>query len=369
MSAKQDRQGVRTAADIERKYNLRWKESFAEIASVSKDTRQSVDRVESELRSDMEVQASSITRETERIIMAALESYVETDDLDSLRQTVNSELSVMAEKISTNYEATTTQVTDINGDLQAVMEKLQKHFGFSEDGSSIGLLKAAERPNAIDVGGDVYMNGNSIYGTLGMFDTRNTDETPEWYMKNYGCGTVWEVKTLAAIGFAAPSETIGPMETIIPWNDASGGLLRQKVYEGRTCWKRIATSDDTWGEWESDVLLAYPIGSIYLAFNHVSPATLFGGTWERIYGAFPWFTDADGEIGLTGGERTVALTEEQIPPHNHGGTYTDAGTARTHAWLASGGSAMGYDTINTGGGEAHNNMPPYIQISAWRRTA
>lgn len=116
--------------------------------------------------------------------------------------------------------------------------------------------------------------------------------------------------------------------------------------------------------------LVYPVGSIYLAYNHTNPGTLFPGTtWARIYGAFPWFTDANGQIGLTGGERTVTLTENQIPAHDHGGTYTNAGTARTHAWLASGGSAMGYDTVSAGGGEAHNNMPPYIQIAAWRRTA
>lgn len=114
----------------------------------------------------------------------------------------------------------------------------------------------------------------------------------------------------------------------------------------------------------------YPVGSIYLAYNHTDPGTLFPGTtWERIEGAFPWFTSSTGTIGKTGGEKTVTLTAKQIPSHNHGGTYTNAGTARTHAWLASGGSAMGYDTVNTGGGEAHNNMPPYIQISAWRRTA
>lgn len=121
---------------------------------------------------------------------------------------------------------------------------------------------------------------------------------------------------------------------------------------------------------KSIVDIVYPVGSIYLAYNHTNPGTLFPGTtWTRIYGAFPWFTDANGSIGLTGGERTVTLTADQIPAHNHGGTYTNAGTARTHAWLASGGSAMGYDTVSAGGGEAHNNMPPYIQISAWRRTA
>lgn len=137
MSAKQDRQGVRTAADIERKYNLRWEESFADLMGVSKDTRQNVDRVESEMRSEMEQQLTSITRDSERIIMAALENYVETADYDSFRQTVDSELTVMAEKISMNFESTTTQVTDINGDLQTVVEILQKHFDFSANGLTI----------------------------------------------------------------------------------------------------------------------------------------------------------------------------------------------------------------------------------------
>lgn len=137
MSAKQDRQGVRTAADIERKYNLRWEESFADLMGVSKDTRQNVDRVESELRSDMEVQLTSITRDTERIIMAALENYVETGDYDSFRQATETELAVMAGKISMNFEEMTTQVTDINGDLQTVVEILQKHFDFSANGLTI----------------------------------------------------------------------------------------------------------------------------------------------------------------------------------------------------------------------------------------
>lgn len=137
MSAKQDRQGVRTAADIERKYNLKWEDSFADLMGVSKDTRQNVERVESELRSDMEVQVTSITRDTERILMAALESYVGTEEYEGLQQTVQSELSVMAEKISMNFESTTAQVTDINGDLQTVVEILQKHFDFAANGLTI----------------------------------------------------------------------------------------------------------------------------------------------------------------------------------------------------------------------------------------
>ena len=114
-----------------------------------------------------------------------------------------------------------------------------------------------------------------------------------------------------------------------------------------------------------------PVGSIVLRYDHTNPGTLYPGTtWARIYGAFPWLTDGNGTIGQTGGERTVTLTEDHLPSHNHGGTYTNAGTGtKTHSWLASGGSSMAYDTVNTGGGQPHNNMPPYIQVAAWRRTA
>ena len=44
---------------------------------------------------------------------------------------------------------------------------------------------------------------------------------------------------------------------------------------------------------------------------------------------------------------------------------------KIYAWDAGNfdGSAMGYDSVEVGGGKAHNNMPPYIQVSVWRRTA
>lgn len=111
----------------------------------------------------------------------------------------------------------------------------------------------------------------------------------------------------------------------------------------------------------------YPVDSIYISYNHTNPRTLFGGYWVRINNAFLWGTTSTGTIGQKGGESEVTLTTEQIPAHNHGGTYTNAGSSRTHAWLASNGSAMGYDSVSVGGGQAHNNMPPYVQVSIWRR--
>lgn len=158
--------------------------------------------------------------------------------------------------------------------------------------------------------------------------------------------------------------------TLLDFNASGKGMAFGKVSE-KTQGMEIALDVEFIGKLTGTIFDAIlPIGTIIMRYDHTNPGTLYPGTtWVRVYGAFPWFTDANGAIGTTGGERNVTLTVDQIPSHNHGGTYTNAGTVRTHAWIASGGSAMGYDTVNSGGGAAHNNMPPYIQISAWRRTA
>jgi hypothetical protein len=114
----------------------------------------------------------------------------------------------------------------------------------------------------------------------------------------------------------------------------------------------------------------YPVGSIYLSYSHVSPAELFGGTWVRIENAFLWAVASNGAIGQTGGEAEHTLTVSELPAHTHGSVYSQHATGtKDKAWYTTAGSSVAYGTVSAGGGEAHNNMPPYIQVSAWRRTA
>lgn len=114
----------------------------------------------------------------------------------------------------------------------------------------------------------------------------------------------------------------------------------------------------------------YPVGSIYLAYNHTDPGTIFGGTWERINNRFLWACDADGTIGSMGGSATHTLTINEMPKHGHGSVYTQhVDGEKNLAWYTVAGNSIGYDAVFVGGGQAHNNMPPYIHIAAWRRTA
>lgn len=124
----------------------------------------------------------------------------------------------------------------------------------------------------------------------------------------------------------------------------------------------------------------YPVGSIYISVNSTSPQTLFGGTWKAIKGKFLLGQSSAHTAGSTGGEETHTLTIGEMPEHTHpmyssnasgDGTWTpdegaylvDSVTQIKTTWWARLG--MSY----AGEGNAHNNMPPYLAVYMWERTA
>lgn len=120
----------------------------------------------------------------------------------------------------------------------------------------------------------------------------------------------------------------------------------------------------------------FPVGFVLTLYSHADPNEMYpGSTWVRITNRFLWACDADGAIGTIGGEKTHTLTANELPSHRHSITVasTAAGSVSVGDTVRYNGSATSYKgtlyTENTGGGAAHNNMPPYIQVSMWRRTA
>lgn len=124
----------------------------------------------------------------------------------------------------------------------------------------------------------------------------------------------------------------------------------------------------------------YPIGSIYMSVNSVNPSTVFGGTWEQIKDTFLLAAGNTYNAGTTGGEATHTLTVEEMPSHAHklcsdinpdgsnkvmnpesnGTSNQDRVYNNTYSWP---------NTYNTGGDKPHNNMPPYLTVYMWKRTA
>lgn len=119
--------------------------------------------------------------------------------------------------------------------------------------------------------------------------------------------------------------------------------------------------------------LIYPVGSIYLSVNAVNPSTLFGGTWEQIKDTFLLACGDNYVNGSTGGEATHTLTVAEIPSHNHDLQIYDSKGSQLDWVLDNVNKLAKYDDRvrikAEGGGQAHNNMPPYLSVSIWKRTA
>lgn len=173
----------------------------------------------------------------------------------------------------------------------------------------------------------------------------------------------------------------------------------------------------------------YPVGSIYMSLNPADPATLFGGSWDKLEdGRVLIGANSTYAAGTSGGSFTHTLTTDEIPVHSHAGSAASAGahthtrgtmnitgTVRCHAngsiaqngatgaFYNPGGGGRNIDTgggnsagagfnfdasrawtgetssngghthtvtvSNTGGSKAHSIMQPYLAVHMWKRVA
>lgn len=131
-----------------------------------------------------------------------------------------------------------------------------------------------------------------------------------------------------------------------------------------------------------------------MSVNSTSPATLFGGTWAQIKDTFLLAAGSSYVAGSTGGEATHTLTTNEMPSHTHRGKialnqsgygvslrswelYCDeyypsgfkSATGSADTQLTDINSRFLCETSETGSSAAHNNMPPYLTVYMWKRTA
>lgn len=138
-------------------------------------------------------------------------------------------------------------------------------------------------------------------------------------------------------------------------------------------------------------LTFYPVGSIYQSALDTSPASLFGGTWEKIQGRFLLGTSSSHTLRSIGGEEDHTLSVSEIPSHAHGipdrkyrALFWDAPSITDKFYMDP--DVISYDNlwsnqytfyfkwINSGtdyagNSGAHNNMPPFYAVNIWKRNA
>ncbi len=144
--------------------------------------------------------------------------------------------------------------------------------------------------------------------------------------------------------------------------------------------------------------MIYPVGSIYISVNNVSPQVFFGGKWE-VFASGRTLVGVDtsqtefNSVSKTGGAKTHTLTVAQMPQHEghmydnfNGNGYVDR-NGDTNSYYLNSTGASGYGKYENrpykvvsgnemvmqgytrGGGQAHNNLQPYVTVYMWKRTS
>ena len=206
-----------------------------------------------------------------------------------------------------------------------------------------------------------------------------------------------------------------PSKTSDLTNDGDGSNVFVKDNDSRLSDARTPLAHTHLSSDVTDLIdVIYPVGSIYMSVNSVNPSNLFGGTWEQIKDTFLLASGDTYANGSTGGEATHTLTTNEMPSHTHiQDSHNHTQNAHNHTqnphshtigslarYVANGGAVAavgdGYGNSknyktgnttatnkeatatnnpqtatnqNTGGGQAHNNMPPYLTVNVWKRTA
>ena len=237
---------------------------------------------------------------------------------------------------------------------------------------------------------ELYINGNTneLYSnSASMRSLPNGNDSVE-YWRDLPNGTYWYANTGAvpnipsSWGFVIKDGIVGGDFTVMFHTQASGPIYRKSGnYNSITGWVQQLDSSNL-------INLIYPVGSIYMSTKDVSPQTFLGGTWVRLQDRFLLGASSTYAVNSKGGSKDAIVvshthTMQSAGSHTHNigrdrdcasgsanwsvHTAGTSGAGATSPTSSAGGHTHTIDTTGTSGTNA--NMPPYLAVYMWERTA
>lgn len=158
-------------------------------------------------------------------------------------------------------------------------------------------------------------------------------------------------------------------------------VYNNKIYKNITGNYTTTPPDEDTTNWQETTMLdiQYPVGKTEIFYDDLDHSNYLGFTWEKyaagrcLVGKDSTQTEFD-TIGKTGGEKKHTLTIEEMPSHNHlsNSAVSFSPSSFGDGYLAPSNSYQlnnNYLTGNTGGGQAHNILQPYIVVNIWKRVS
>lgn len=151
--------------DTDGRYKLNISAGSVRISSINKTVEEAIGEVEDEVadvQKNILEMNTLITSTAEEIVFEALQSYTESSDYNSFKETVEAQLKLMAEQMTLQFTQQQSILEAVNGGLQEQITNITKYFTFDIDGLTIGQ---PDSPNKVVVDNDeisIVVNGNKV---------------------------------------------------------------------------------------------------------------------------------------------------------------------------------------------------------------
>lgn len=232
--------------------------------------------------------------------------------LDTTTASYTTEEQTKLSEISENAEVNQNAFSNVQVGETAISAELKEDIISIESGENIDITPDVENKkitissshSSIDVSSDSVSAVTLLAGeTFSVVDDVTRDDN----------GHVTSIDTKSV---TLPSTSIEVMQGATESeNGVSGAVPTPSAGEQDS----VLTGS---GLWKELVNLIYPVGSIYMSVNDVSPESFMGGTWERfangqvLVGVDENDTDFNAS-GKTGGEKSHVLSADEMPSHSH----------------------------------------------------
>lgn len=124
---------LRYYKDTDGNYILEIAASRISFGTDKKTIEEAIDSGDMMIRKTTAEQIASVVQDCEKFVLSAVKTRVDTSSYEEFRKTVEAKFKILSDEISMNFNSTTEQITDVDGDLQSFLTRFSKFIRFTGD--------------------------------------------------------------------------------------------------------------------------------------------------------------------------------------------------------------------------------------------
>ena len=128
-------EAIKTLVDISK---LQQASTQSKVEGIKYDIQSSSQAITESVKEQTLSQMTQVINDCNAIILAALESYVETSNFEEYKETVATQLQILSDEILMNFTTTTEHIVNVDGDMQGRFTEIYKYISFKDGNITLG---------------------------------------------------------------------------------------------------------------------------------------------------------------------------------------------------------------------------------------